>query len=111
MRYRVHGISRMTGMEATVIVEAKHHDAAEAIAQRQMIVAEVTPEGGLEEPEIFDRNAADRMDQSLVDVVPQSDTGGRSPNRRKRPGRSGWVIAFVLAIGFLAALLLWLRRH
>jgi hypothetical protein len=95
MRYRVHGISRNTGAATTLIVTAKHHEAAEAIAQRQLVVSEIVPEGGLAEPEIFDRNAADG-----ILPIPKSAVPAQAPEAAGPSGVRIWliIVAILLAV-------------
>jgi hypothetical protein len=104
MRYRVHGISRNTGAETTLIVTAKHHEAAEAIAQRQLVVSEVVPEGGLAEPEVFDRNAADG-----ILSIPESPAPARPPVTPRGSSKLIWFMVAAILLGVAVVLLVWRR--
>ena len=105
MRYRVHGISRTTGKETTLLVNAKHHEAAHAIASRQVLVSEVIPEGGLAEPEVFDPRALDPAPELPVVSSVESQTTAQSRRR--------WVVPslVVIAVLGLMVLLIFLRRR
>ncbi|HEY8748906.1 MAG TPA: hypothetical protein VIM11_13075 [Tepidisphaeraceae bacterium] len=101
MRYHVHGISRNTGLQTTLVVDAKHHEAAEAIAQRQLVVSEVVPVGGLAEPEIFDRNAADGIPEPFIfDLSPALAIKLR-PSRKRI-----WLIAMAILLAILVVVVL-----
>ena len=41
MKYRVHGVSRTTAQETSIVVEAPSRQEAEKIAQRSLVVAEI----------------------------------------------------------------------
>ena len=90
MRYHVRGISRATGKETTLVVNAKHHEAAEAIARREMNVSEVVPEGGLAEPEIFDPREFDDPPKSKD---PTPATRQVPPKIRSSRRRWGIILA------------------
>jgi hypothetical protein len=107
MRYRVHGTSRSTGAPATLRVEAKNHDAARAIAARHLVVAQVEPEGGLAEPEIFERPEKAGLEELIAAVQPdgqnRDDTEGR-PRPKSRAQRQV-LLAIVLVLALAAVLL------
>ena len=108
MRYRVHGTSRSTGAPATLRVEAKNHEAARAIAAQHLVVAQVEPEGGLAEPEIFERPEELRLE----DLVEATESQGKSLSKSGAKYRR--IIAIGLAfIGALAIVLLamWFRAR
>jgi hypothetical protein len=105
MRFHVHGISRSTGVQTTLVVDAKHHEAAEAIAQRQLIVSEVVPEGGLAEPGVFDRNALDDAPTPAPTHAPAIQ-----PSSRTRPhGKFIWIALAAILLAFLIVVLIWRR--
>jgi hypothetical protein len=93
MRYRVHGISRTTGKETTLLVNAKHHEAAHAIGSRQLFVSDVLPEGGLPEPEVFDRRA---LDPAPIESTPHSP-----PAPRERRPRLPLILIFLALLATL----------
>lgn len=103
MRYRVRGINLETGLETVVVVEAKHHEAAEAVARRQMTVYEVTPEGGLMEPGDFEWKPPEQRDE-LASAVAQKASGEvKRPAPRRRPSASAVAIGITLLIVAAAA--------
>src|SRR5579871_4348210 len=100
MRYLVTGVSRTTGRETTLVVNAKHHEAAEAIAQQHLIVSSVTPEGGLSEPEPFDPRSLDPKPE-ILPTFPSTPTPSFPKPRRPRRVPT-FIISLVLAILLIA---------
>src|SRR5882724_8030542 len=105
MRYRVHGIHRGTGAETILVVEAKHHEAAEAIAQRQMIVSQVIPEGGLAEPGVFDWERP-KDPNDLASAVAQAAADGKNQSQRPTPAPRWRLLALIITATIAAAALL-----
>ena len=111
MRYRVHGTSRTTGAQSTLLVEAKNHEAARALASQRLVVGQVEPEGGLAEPEIFERPEKSDMEQ-LIEAVgpgnrePAHDRNAASPKMRLRRRLFLCTLVIVFAILVLA---IWLK--
>jgi len=105
MRYHVHGISRTTGKQTTLLVNAKHHEAAHAIASRQLLVSEVLPEGGLAEPEVFDPRAVDGAPSPVESAPPPSPPAPR----QRRPRLL--LILLVLALLATVFLIVFLRHR
>ena len=108
MRYHVHGQSRTTGKQTTLVINAKHHEAAHAIAQRELIVSQVVPEGGLTEPEVFDPRAFDEPAEPMIPMPANSSLLSRRPPRHSFLAILFIVCLFIL-LGVLALLLI--RRH
>jgi hypothetical protein len=114
MRYHVRGISRTNGRETTLVVEAKHHEAAKAIATRQLIVSEVVPEGGLTEPEAFDPRSLDAPQiedpaEALARAV-NSRPATPTPSRpRRRDQRNLIFISLAILLAILVVVLI-MRR-
>ena len=106
MRYRVRGMHLGTGKETVVVVEAKHHEAAEAVARRQMTVYEVTPEGGLAEPGDVEWERPKEPD-ALASAVAQKKAGQVKPAPRRKSTASRVAIVITLVVVGGAALLLW----
>lgn len=107
MRYRVHGTSRTTGAQSTLLVEAKNHEAARALASQRLVVGRVEPEGGLAEPEIFERPEKSDIEQLAEAVEPgnREAAGARNAVASKRRSRRR-LVALSILILVLAVLLL-----
>ena len=112
MRYRVHGVSRSTGAEAILVVEAKDHEAAAAVALRHLIVKRVEPEGGLAEPEAFVPPAKEGLDDLASAVQSQATGGADAPNRAAaRPWRWLVAVACLVAVVLIALVVMWSRKR
>ena len=113
MRYRVRGIHLSTGKETVLVVNAKHHEAAEAVARREMTVHEVVPEGGLAEPEDFvwerPRESGDKPDDLASAVANAAAREPRKPRRRSPVAERSTLV--IVALIFVAALLWWWTTH
>jgi hypothetical protein len=112
MRYRVQGVSRSTGAKAMILVQAKDHDAARTIANRQLIVESVEPEGGLAEPEVFERPEREGLEELTAAVQMQAKEPAGA--RAKRSGMKWSIITLVagILVTMIAVLLaLWIRRN